>query len=86
MVLPWEMPLTALFAYDEIPELSLTRITPAQIAGMFPHHGQPELPASTEARRSVSGVGSAGSIGEEPIESGFGKSGRLFRRLDRCKV
>ena len=47
MGLPREMPLTALFANDEIPSLSLTRITPAYIARMFQHHRQPELPAST---------------------------------------
>jgi ADP-ribose pyrophosphatase YjhB (NUDIX family) len=33
------------FAEDEIPELSLTRNVPAQIARMFEHYRQPELPA-----------------------------------------
>jgi ADP-ribose pyrophosphatase YjhB (NUDIX family) len=33
------------FAEDEIPELSLTRIMPAQIARMFEHYRQPYLPA-----------------------------------------
>jgi hypothetical protein len=33
------------FAEDEIPELSLTRIMPSQIARMFEHYRQPDLPA-----------------------------------------
>jgi ADP-ribose pyrophosphatase YjhB (NUDIX family) len=33
------------FAEDEIPELSLTRIVPSQIARMFEHQRQPDLPA-----------------------------------------
>src|SRR4051794_24079100 len=33
------------FAEDEIPDLSLTRIVPAQIARMFEHHRDPDLPA-----------------------------------------
>jgi ADP-ribose pyrophosphatase YjhB (NUDIX family) len=33
------------FAEDEIPDLSLTRIMPAQIARMFEHYRQPDLPA-----------------------------------------
>lgn len=33
------------FAEGEIPELSLTRVVPAQIARMFEHHRQPNLPA-----------------------------------------
>jgi ADP-ribose pyrophosphatase YjhB (NUDIX family) len=33
------------FAEDEIPELSLTRIVPAQIARMFEHQRHPDLPA-----------------------------------------
>jgi ADP-ribose pyrophosphatase YjhB (NUDIX family) len=33
------------FAEDAIPELSLTRIVPAQIARMFEHFRQPDLPA-----------------------------------------
>jgi ADP-ribose pyrophosphatase YjhB (NUDIX family) len=33
------------FAEDQIPELSLTRIMPAQIARMFEHFRQPDLPA-----------------------------------------
>ena len=33
------------FAEDEIPELSLTRNVPAQIARMFEHHRNPDLPA-----------------------------------------
>jgi ADP-ribose pyrophosphatase YjhB (NUDIX family) len=33
------------FAEDEIPELSLARIVPAQIARMFQHHRQLDLPA-----------------------------------------
>jgi ADP-ribose pyrophosphatase YjhB (NUDIX family) len=33
------------FAEDEIPDLSLTRIVPAQIARMFEHYRQPDLPA-----------------------------------------
>jgi hypothetical protein len=34
------------FAEDEIPPLSLTRVTPAQIRHMFEHHRHPEWPAS----------------------------------------
>ena len=33
------------FAENAIPELSLTRTMPSQIARMFEHHHQPELPA-----------------------------------------
>ncbi len=33
------------FAEDRIPELSLTRIVPAQITRMFEHYRQPNLPA-----------------------------------------
>jgi ADP-ribose pyrophosphatase YjhB (NUDIX family) len=33
------------FAEDAIPELSLTRTMPSQIARMFDHHHHPELPA-----------------------------------------
>ncbi len=33
------------FAEDEIPELSLTRSVPTQIARMFEHYRQPDLPA-----------------------------------------
>jgi len=33
------------FAEDEIPELSLPRIMPSQIARMFEHYRQPDLPA-----------------------------------------
>jgi len=33
------------FAEHEIPELSITRVTPAQIKRMFEHHRQPGLPA-----------------------------------------
>src|SRR5262249_58271099 len=33
------------FAEDEIPDLSLTRNVPAQIARMFEHHRNPDLPA-----------------------------------------
>jgi ADP-ribose pyrophosphatase YjhB (NUDIX family) len=36
------------FAEDEIPELSLTRIMPAQITRMFEHYGQPDLPADLD--------------------------------------
>jgi ADP-ribose pyrophosphatase YjhB (NUDIX family) len=32
------------FGEKEIPELSLTRVTPAQIIRMFEHHRQPDLP------------------------------------------
>jgi ADP-ribose pyrophosphatase YjhB (NUDIX family) len=32
------------FAEPEIPELSITRVTPAQIRRMFEHHRNPELP------------------------------------------
>jgi ADP-ribose pyrophosphatase YjhB (NUDIX family) len=32
------------FGEEEIPELSLTRVTPAQISRMFEHHRQPDLP------------------------------------------
>lgn len=32
------------FGEDEIPELSLTRIMPAQIARIFQHHRNPDLP------------------------------------------
>ena len=32
------------FGEAEIPELSITRVTPAQIRRMFEHHRQPELP------------------------------------------
>lgn len=34
------------FAEDEIPPLSLTRVTPAQIRHMFEHHRHPEWPTS----------------------------------------
>ena len=33
------------FAEDEIPDLSMTRIVPAQIARMFEHYRDPDLPA-----------------------------------------
>jgi ADP-ribose pyrophosphatase YjhB (NUDIX family) len=33
------------FAEEEIPELSLTRVTPAQVKRFFEHYHQPELPA-----------------------------------------
>jgi ADP-ribose pyrophosphatase YjhB (NUDIX family) len=33
------------FAEEEIPELSLTRVTPAQVKRFFEHHRQPELSA-----------------------------------------
>lgn len=33
------------FSETEIPELSVTRVTPAQIRRMFEHHRHPELPA-----------------------------------------
>lgn len=33
------------FGEDEIPDLSLTRIVPGQIARMFEHYREPELPA-----------------------------------------
>jgi ADP-ribose pyrophosphatase YjhB (NUDIX family) len=33
------------FAEDEIPDLSLTRNVPSQIARMFEHHRNPDLPA-----------------------------------------
>jgi ADP-ribose pyrophosphatase YjhB (NUDIX family) len=36
------------FAEDQIPELSLTRIMPAQIARMFEHARQPDLPADLD--------------------------------------
>ncbi len=32
------------FGEDEIPELSLTRVTPAQVSRMFEHHRLPDLP------------------------------------------
>lgn len=32
------------FRPDELPELSLTRVTPAQISRFFEHHRRPELP------------------------------------------
>jgi len=35
----------AFFGETEIPELSISRVTPAQIRRMFDHHRQPELPA-----------------------------------------
>lgn len=34
----------AFFAADEIPELSLTRVVPAQITRIFQHYRQPDLP------------------------------------------
>lgn len=34
------------FAEDQIPPLSLTRVTPAQIAHLFDHHRHPEWPTS----------------------------------------
>jgi ADP-ribose pyrophosphatase YjhB (NUDIX family) len=36
------------FGEDEIPDLSLTRIVPAQIARMFEHLRQPDLPADLD--------------------------------------
>ncbi len=36
------------FGEDAIPELSLTRVMPAQISRMFEHHRQPDLPADFE--------------------------------------
>jgi ADP-ribose pyrophosphatase YjhB (NUDIX family) len=35
----------AFFAENELPELSITRITPGQVRRMFEHHRQPDLPA-----------------------------------------
>lgn len=32
------------FGEREIPDLSLTRVTPAQVRRMFDHHRQPDLP------------------------------------------
>ncbi len=39
-----EIQQVGFFDKDEIPDLSLTRIMPAQIARMFEHLGQPDLP------------------------------------------
>jgi hypothetical protein len=36
------------FAEDQIPELSLTRNVPAQIARMFEHYRDPDLPADLD--------------------------------------
>jgi ADP-ribose pyrophosphatase YjhB (NUDIX family) len=36
----------AFFAEDQIPPLSLTRVTPGQIAHLFDHHRHPEWPTS----------------------------------------
>ena len=33
------------FGEDELPELSLSRVTPAQIRRFFEHHRRPDLPA-----------------------------------------
>jgi len=33
------------FGEQEIPELSITRVTPAQVSRMFEHHRDPDLPA-----------------------------------------
>jgi len=41
----YETTETAFFAEDEIPELSIRRITPGQVARMFEHHRHPDRPA-----------------------------------------
>lgn len=39
---------TGFFARDQIPPLSRSRVTPAQIARMFEHHDHPDLPADLD--------------------------------------
>lgn len=40
----FETEAVGFFGEHELPELSITRVTPAQIAQMFKHHRQPDLP------------------------------------------
>jgi ADP-ribose pyrophosphatase YjhB (NUDIX family) len=45
------------FAEQEVPELSVTRVTPAQIKRMFEHHRQPDLPTDFDCDFSLAADG-----------------------------